>query len=62
MVVVPEAADGQSADGSDSLQLPLLFLKAGPEDGRLRLPSSAGKVGLGHPLEIAWIDLPRFYL
>ena len=27
--VVPEAADGQSADRSGSLQLPLLFLKAG---------------------------------
>jgi hypothetical protein len=40
--VVPEAADGQSADGSGSLQLPLLFLKAGPAGGRLRRPSSAG--------------------
>jgi hypothetical protein len=27
--VVPEAADGQSADGSGSLQLPLPFLKPG---------------------------------
>ena len=31
--VVPKAADGQFADRSDSLQLPLLFLKAGPEGG-----------------------------
>ena len=38
--VVPEAADGQSADGPGSLQLPLLFLKAGPAGGRLRRPSS----------------------
>jgi hypothetical protein len=37
----PEAADGQSADRSGSLQLPLLFLKAGPAGGRLRRPSSA---------------------
>jgi hypothetical protein len=41
-VVVLEAADGQSADGSGSLQLPLLFLKAGPAGDRLRRPSSAG--------------------
>jgi hypothetical protein len=34
--------DGQSADGSGSLQLSLLFLKAGPAGGRLRRPSSAG--------------------
>jgi hypothetical protein len=33
-----DAADGQSAD--PSLQLPLLFLKAGPAGGRLRRPSS----------------------
>jgi hypothetical protein len=38
--VVAEAADGQSADRS--LQLSLLFLKAGPAGGRLRRPSSAG--------------------
>jgi hypothetical protein len=37
---VPEAADGQSADGSGSLQLPLLFFKAGPAGGRLRRPPS----------------------
>jgi hypothetical protein len=36
--VVPEAADGQSADRSDSLQLPLLFLKAG-----LRAAASGGR-------------------
>jgi hypothetical protein len=35
--IVAEAADGQSADRSDSLQLPLLFLKSGPAGGRLRL-------------------------
>jgi hypothetical protein len=29
----PEAADGQSADRSGSLHLPLLFLKAGPAGG-----------------------------
>jgi hypothetical protein len=40
--IVAEAADGQSADRSDSLQLPLLFLKSGPAGGRLRRPSSAG--------------------
>jgi hypothetical protein len=40
--LVPEAADGQSADRSGSLQVPLLFLKAGPAGGRLRRPSSAG--------------------
>jgi hypothetical protein len=40
--VVAEAADGQSADGSGSLQLPLLFLKAGLAGGRLWRPSSAG--------------------
>jgi hypothetical protein len=34
------AADGQSADGSGSLQLSLLFLKADPAGGRLRRPSS----------------------
>ena len=34
----PQAADGQSADRSDSLQPPLLFLKAGPAGG-LRPPS-----------------------
>ena len=33
--IVAEAADGQSADRSDSLQLPLLFLKSGPAGGRL---------------------------
>ena len=44
--VVPEAADGQSADGSGSLQLPLLLLKAGPAGGRLRRPSSAGSTRL----------------
>src|SRR5215217_6562603 len=36
----PQAADGQSADRSGSLQLPLPFLKAGPAGGRLRRPSS----------------------
>jgi hypothetical protein len=36
--VVPEPADGQSADRSGSLQFPLLFLKAGPAGGR-RSPS-----------------------
>jgi hypothetical protein len=36
--VVPEAADGQSADGSGSLQLPLLFLKAGHRGTGLTLP------------------------
>jgi hypothetical protein len=47
--VVPEAADGQSADRSDSLQLPLLFLKAA--GGRLRRPSSAGNdtTAIGEP-------------
>jgi len=42
-VVVREAADGQSADRSGSLQLPLPFLKAGPAGGRLRRPSSAAE-------------------
>jgi hypothetical protein len=46
--VVPQAADGQSGDGSGSLQLPLLLLKAGPAGGRLRRPSSAGR-----PLAVA---------
>jgi hypothetical protein len=32
-VVIPEAADGQSADRAGSLQLPLLLLKAGPAAG-----------------------------
>src|SRR5829696_9792065 len=32
-VVVREAADGHSADGSGLLQLPLLLLKAGPAGG-----------------------------
>jgi hypothetical protein len=41
-VTQPELAEGRSAGCSDSLQLPLLFLKAGPAGGRLRLPSSAG--------------------
>ena len=27
--IVPKTADGQSADGSDSLQVSVLFLKAG---------------------------------
>jgi hypothetical protein len=44
-----ETMDGQSADGSGSLQLPLLFLKAGPADGRLRRPSSAGNPHLPQP-------------
>jgi len=39
----PQAADGQSADRSGSLQLPLPFLKAGPAGGRLRRPSSAAE-------------------
>jgi hypothetical protein len=43
---VPEAADGQSADGSGSLQLPLLFLKAGLSGG-LRPPSGRQRRG-GH--------------
>jgi hypothetical protein len=34
--VVPEAADGQSTDGSGSLQPPPPFVKAGPAGGRLR--------------------------
>jgi hypothetical protein len=42
--VVPEAADGQSADGSGSLPPPPLFLKAGPAGGRLQRPSSAGTI------------------
>jgi hypothetical protein len=46
--VVPEAADGQSADRSGSLQLPLLFLKAGPAGGRLRRPSSRRQRHDGH--------------
>jgi hypothetical protein len=51
----PQAADGQSADGSGSLQLPLRFLKAGPAGGRLRRPSSRrqrhdGHRGAGLPL------------
>src|SRR5215218_8736428 len=41
--IVPQAADGQSADRSGSLQLPLPFLKAGPAGGRLRRPSSAAE-------------------
>ena len=32
-VVIPEAADGQSADRAGSLRLPLLLLKAGPAAG-----------------------------
>jgi hypothetical protein len=36
------SGNGQSAARSGSLQLPLLFLKAGPAGGRLRRPSSAG--------------------
>jgi hypothetical protein len=39
---VPEAADGQSVDGSGSVQPSPPFLKAGPAGGRLRRPSSAG--------------------
>jgi hypothetical protein len=45
---VPEAAQGQSADRSGSLQLPLLFLKAGPAGGRLRRPSSRRQRRDGH--------------
>jgi hypothetical protein len=42
--VVPEAADGQSADRSDPIQLPLPFLRAGPAGGRLRgRPRPAGE-------------------
>ena len=40
--VVPEAADGQSADGSGSLQLPLLLLKAGPAATRRSLHWGTG--------------------
>jgi hypothetical protein len=36
----PEAADGQSADRSGSLQPSLHFLKVGPAGGHLRRPSS----------------------
>jgi hypothetical protein len=43
MATASEAADGQSADRSGSLQLSLLFLKASPAGGRRRPPSSAGE-------------------
>jgi hypothetical protein len=38
--LLQEPPDGQSGDRSGSLQLSLLFLKAGPAGGRLRRPSS----------------------
>jgi hypothetical protein len=52
--VVPEAADGQSADGSGSLQLPLLFLKAGQRAacGRPR-PARCAHVGWGTVVNIS---------
>jgi hypothetical protein len=46
--IVPEAADGQSADRSGSLQLPLLFLKAGPAGG-LRPPPGDDPTVTGEP-------------
>ena len=39
----PQAADGQSVDGSGSLQLPLLFLKAGQRAAAEPLVRSFGK-------------------
>jgi hypothetical protein len=56
---LPEAADGQSADRSGPLQLPLLFLKAGPAGGRLRRPSSAGNA-THHPVTryAGWRTMP----
>jgi hypothetical protein len=60
---VPEAADGQSADRSGSLQLPPLLLKAGPAGGRLRRPSSAGsggKLTLGGVREAFYRRAPAF--
>jgi hypothetical protein len=49
---VPEAADGQSADRSGSLQILLLFLKRRPAGGRKRPSSAAEPQIAGRPASV----------